>query len=109
MYRYCGFLDAVETHGPNASGPRGADRIAKTSARHGSENKLHRKGQLRVGTDRITDRRSDTFGGHRSNIPPARLGDHRFRAVDEPKGTSALLVLRLADRHQYQKEERDHT
>lgn len=105
----CGFLDAVKTHGPNASGPRVTDRIAEASARHGRENKLHRKGQLRVGTNRIADRRTDTFGGHRSNIPQARLGDHRFRAVDEPKGKSTILVLRLADRHQHQKEERDHT
>lgn len=86
-------LDTIETHRTNTSGPRVVDRITKTSARNGGENKLHRKGQFRVGTDRVSDRWADTFGSHRPNIPQARLGDHRFRAVDEPEGTSAVPVL----------------
>lgn len=92
-------LDATQAHRADASGPRVTNWVAKTSARNGGENQLHRKGQHGVGTDRIAHRRADTLGGHRPNIPQTRLGDHRFRAIDEPQGTGGVLVLRLADRH----------
>lgn len=78
------YSDAIKTHRTNASRSRVTDRIAKTSARNGRKNQLHRKGQYGAGADRVFDRRTDTFGGHRPNIPQTRLGDHRFRAVDEP-------------------------
>lgn len=76
--------DVVEAHRVDASGPRVADRVAEAGARDGGENQLHREGQPGAGADRVSDRRADTFGGHRPNIPQARPGDHRFRAVDEP-------------------------
>jgi len=67
-----GFLfysDAIKTHGTNASRSRITDRIAKASARNGCKNQLHRKGQHGAGANRVSDRRTDTFGGHRPNIP----------------------------------------
>lgn len=78
------FSDAIEAYRTDASGSRVADRFAKASPRNGGENQLHRKRQLGVGADRISDRRADTLGSHRPNIPQARLSDHRFRAIDEP-------------------------